>query len=226
MNIHRTRQKRKTQKHKLAEPIIVIRHLCSQPKINIAKTSHHASAAVHQLFKGLFCSKLLFTTLLCSLKWSLPCTWLQDGAYFTRQTWTNGVCGGCAAFLIPGQRQVRRPASCSSFECYSSFPDGYHGPGHPLVHEVSAASATSYRTDSQGQGEAMLLELLAELVLALLCQSSCWVANKEKILRSSPMWPQFSVSCVHLKLTFKFWGNAPLCGSLSVWGDFADYKFS
>lgn len=81
--------------------------------------------------------------------------------------------GGCAAFLIPGQRQVRRPACCSFFECHSSFPDGYHGPGHPLVHEVSAASATPYRTDSHGQGEAMLLELMAELALALLCQSSC-----------------------------------------------------
>lgn len=113
-----------------------------------------------------------------------------------------------------------------NFWVIPQIPWGVSWARHPLVHEVSAASATSFRTNSQGQGEAMLLELLAELVLALLCQSSYWVANKEKILRSSPMWPQFSVSCVHLKLTFKFWGNALLCGSLSVWGDFTDYKFS
>lgn len=203
----------------------MIRHLYSQPKISITKTVHHASVAVHQLFKGSFVQSFSlqhhFVTwndhfLARDCRMGLT---LQDR--LERRVFRGMCCfshlrseagqEACMLFIFRVRLQLpwwvpwARTPTCPWSEC-------------------SICNTLPHRQPRPR--EAMLLELLAELALALLCQSPCWVGNKEKILRSNPMWPQFSVSCVHLKFMFKFWGNAPLCGSLSVWGDFADYKFS
>lgn len=189
----------------------MIRYLCSQAKINITKTAHHASLAVLQLFKGSFVQSF-------SLHYFI--TWND---HFLARDCRMGL-----TLQDKLEQRVFGEMCCLShprleaviFQVLLQLPWWVSWPGHPLVHEVSTAPATSYHTSSQGQGEAMLLELLAELALVLLCQN--WVGNKEKILRSNPMWPQFSVSCFPLKTYVQVLRQS----SFSVWGDFADYKFS
>ena len=81
---------------------------------------------------------------------------------------------------------MRIPVYCLSFQSYSNFHwAGITGPRYSPVHEERTAFSTICWVDSQGQGEAMLLELFSKFALAIFSKFSLTWKQGENTLRSS-----------------------------------------
>lgn len=146
------------------------------------KDAQHASVTVHQLFTGLFCSKFLFTRLLCNLKWLFPLIWLLNGAWVFLQDEPERVCVCmCVSSVISCFRlNWDNPCSASFFPVVLWCPpDRYYRPRHLLVHEESTwvfNILPNWQLRATGSNASWVFEF----VFSLLSQISHWLGNKEK----------------------------------------------
>lgn len=93
-------------------------------QINTTKTAQHASVTVHQLFKGLFCSKFMFTRLLCNLKGLFPFMWLLDraGSFYKMNLKEWCLCVSVTSVILGCRFKSASPCDLSFFPLMLQLP--------------------------------------------------------------------------------------------------------
>lgn len=156
------------------------------------------------------------------MKWLFPFMWLLDGAWvFYNMNLKERCFCVCVAFAISGHR-FESGYLCviflSSETLTSTRPVLQAQDIYPSM-KTEEAFSTFCQIDCQDQGEIVFQVCPCSAVSKF---SLTW--KQENTLRSSPRWLIFCPLYPKLNLMSEFWGEGLLCGSLSAWGDYLDYK--